>query len=361
MPERIFNFAAGPCTLPLPILERAQREFVNFEDSGMSLFEMSHRGAIYARVHKEAVDLVKEVYEIPDTHGILMIGGGATLQFAMIPMSFLGEGKFAEYVNTGTWSTKAFNDARLIGDAREIASGKEADFMAIPKDFSVDPEAEYLHITTNNTIKGAQWSKLPETGGVPIVADMSSDYLSRRVDWSKIGLAYGGAQKNLGPAGMALVIIRSDFLEKASRDLPAYLRYDIHAEKNSMYNTPPMFQVYMMKLDLEWVRENGGIDQMDKRADERSGMIYDVIEKYGNYFRCPVNTEDRSRMNVCFRLPNEELEKKFVAEALERGMNALKGHRSVGGCRASLYNAMPLEGAETLSEFMVEFMNANPV
>ena len=360
MPERIFNFAAGPCTLPLQVLKRAREEFVNYEDSGMSLFEMSHRSAIYDDLHMDALRLVREVYELPDSHKVLMLGGGATLQFAMIPMNFLGEGKFAQYVNTGTWSTKALKDARLVGDARELASGEERGFMAVPKDFSVDPKAEYLHITTNNTIKGTQWHNLPETGGVPIFADMSSDFMSRKVDWQKIGLAYGGIQKNLGPAGMALILIRNDILEKTDPKLPSYLRYDLHVSKESIYNTPPMFQVYLMKLVLEWVRDNGGLKEMERRARERSEMIYNAIEEHGSYYRCPVSREDRSRMNVCFRLPSGELEKSFVAEALKRGMSGLKGHRSVGGCRASIYNAMPVEGVRALVEFMVEFMKAHP-
>ena len=361
MSERIFNFAAGPCTLPLSALEEAQADFVNFDATGMSLFETSHRSTTYDSIHMSALQLLRDLYLIPDTHKILMLGGGATLQFAMIPMNFLADGGFAQYINTGTWSTKAIKDAKLVGDARELASGEAQNFMSIPKDFTVDPEAAYLHITTNNTIKGTQWHKLPETSGVPIVADMSSDFLSREVDWSKIGLAYGGAQKNLGPSGMAVIIIREDFLEKSNPQLPAYLRYDIHAGKYSMYNTPPMFPIYMMKLVLEWVRDNGGLEGMDKNAAERSEIIYGVIADNADYFSCPVNAADLSRMNVCFRLPNEELEKKFVAEALERGMSGLKGHRSVGGCRASLYNAMPIDGAMTLARFMVDFKAANPV
>lgn len=360
MPDRIYNFAAGPCTLPLPALEEAQVNFVNYKNTGMSLFETSHRSKTYDDIHMGAIQLLRDVYQIPDTHKILMLGGGATLQFTMIPMNFLKEGGFAEYVNTGTWSTKAIADAKIIGDAREIASGKDNNFMTIPKDYTVSKDALYLHITTNNTIKGTQYHKLPETNGVPIIADMSSDFLSRPVEWNKIGLAYGGAQKNLGPAGMAIVIIRDDMMEKANKDLTAYMRYDIHADKYSMYNTPPMFPIYMMNLVLEWVRDNGGLEQMDKNADERCNIVYSIIDEYGDYYSCPVNKKDRSRMNVCFRLPSEDLEKKFISEALERGMSSLKGHRSVGGCRASLYNAMPIEGAEKLGRFMLEFMENNP-
>lgn len=361
MPKRIFNFAAGPCTLPLPTLEKAQSEFVNFQDAGMSLFEMSHRGPIYDAVHKEALKLFREVYEIPETHRILFIGGGATLQFAMIPMNFLTEGRFAEYVNTGTWSTKAIKDARLIGDAREIASGKDDNFMKIPKGFTVSPDAAYLHITTNNTIKGTEYHVIPDSGSVPLVADMSSDFLSRPVDWARYGLVYGGAQKNLGPSGLCVVIISDAFLSRSNEALPAYLRYDLHAGADSMYNTPPMFQIYMLKLVLEWVIQQGGLVAMDRAADERSQLLYSLFDQYPEYYRCPVAREDRSRMNVCFRLPSEDLEKKFLAEAGGRGLSGLKGHRSVGGCRASLYNAMPIQGVEALVAFMKEFMNGNPV
>ncbi len=360
MPERIYNFAAGPCTLPLPALKKAQEEFVNFQDSGMSLFEMSHRGKIYDTVHMDAIALMREVYSLPDNFKVLFLGGGATMQFAMIPMNFLREGHFAQYVNTGTWATKALKDAKLIGDARELATSADKDFMYIPKGFTVDPNAAYLHITTNNTIKGTEFHEIPDAGNVPIFADMSSDFMSRGVDWQKFGFVYGGIQKNLGPAGLSLVIIRDDMLEKVNKNLPAYLRYDLHADKYSMYNTPPMFQIYMMKLTLEWVKEMGGLEAMNKLADERSNLIYGVIDEHNDYFSCPVTKEDRSRMNICFRLPNEDLEKKFIAEGLERGMNGLKGHRSVGGCRASVYNAMPVEGAQALANFMVEFKNANP-
>lgn len=360
MPERIFNFAAGPCTLPLSVLQKAQAEFVNYQNQGMSLFEMSHRGKVYDAVHTETVKIFKEVYGIPSTHTVLFLGGGATLQFAMIPMNFLTEGSFAEYVNTGTWATKAYQDAKLLGDAREIATGKPTNFMTIPKDWTASPDSAYLHITTNNTIKGSQLQQLPDSNGAPLVADMSSDFMSKPVDWAKIAIAYGGAQKNLGPAGLAVVIIRDDMLAKARKDIPAYMRYDLHAENDSMYNTPPMFQIYMVKLVMEWVRESGGLAQMEKNAEARAKLIYDVVDTYGDYYSCPVNREDRSRMNLCFRLPTEELEAAFIAEAQKREMSGLKGHRSVGGCRASLYNAMPIEGAQALARFMVEFMEKNP-
>ena len=361
MPERIFNFAAGPCTLPLDALKKAAGEFVNYADSGMSLFEMSHRGKIYDGIHCEAIALLREVYGIPENFKILLLGGGATLQFAMIPYSFLKPGEFAQFVMSGTWAKKAYEDAKLLGDARIVASSKEQSHTVFPKGYTVDPAAAYLHITTNNTIEGTELHQLPDAGNVPIFADMSSDFLSRAVDWSKIGIAYGGAQKNLGPAGMAVVIIRDDILAKANKALPAYLRYDLHVDNNSMYNTPPMFPIYMMKLTLDWVKAQGGLKAMDKLADERANILYGAIDSNNAYYRCPVAKEDRSRMNVVFRLPTEELEATFIAEAKKRGMSDLKGHRSVGGCRASLYNAMPVAGVEALAAFMVEFMKAHPV
>lgn len=360
MPERIFNFAAGPCTLPLDVLKKAQAEFVNYADSGMSLFEMSHRGKIYDGVHNEAIALLREVYGIPENFKVLLLGGGATLQFAMLPYNFLPKDGFAQFIMSGTWAKKAYEDAKLIGDARIACSSKEQSHTVFPKNFTVDPAAAYFHITTNNTIEGTELHKLPDTGAVPLFADMSSDFLSRPVDWNKVAIAYGGAQKNLGPAGLAVIIMRDDILAKANKALPAYLRYDLHADNNSMYNTPPMFPIYMMKLTLEWVKKVGGLAEMDRRADERANLLYHAIDSHGSYYRCPVVKEDRSRMNVVFRLPSEDLEKKFIADAKAHGMAELKGHRSVGGCRASLYNAMPLEGVKALTAFMAEFAAANP-
>jgi phosphoserine aminotransferase len=278
----------------------------------------------------------------------------------MVPYNFLTAGKFAEYVITDTWSSKALKDAKLIGDARESASGEKSNYTVIPRDFKVDPQAEFLHITTNNTIRGTAWTFLPETGDVPIFADMSSDILSRKIDWPRFGLIYAGAQKNLAPAGLTLVIIRKDILEKANKKLPAYLRFDLHADNNSLYNTPPMFQIYFMKLFLEWVKQQGGLAEMDKRAGERARIIYEAIDGSNGYYSSPAAKEDCSRMNICFRLPNEDLDKKFLGETGKRGMNGLKGHRSVGGCRVSLYNAMPIEGAKALALFMAEFKGKNP-
>ncbi len=363
MSKRILNFYPGPCTLPFEKMQDCYDKTLNYNNSGMSLWEISHRTPHYeAEVHDEAIRLMHEVYRIPtDTHRVLMLGGGGTLQFAMIPMNFLKEGTFAEYASTGFWSQKAIADAKLIGDARVIVDGEDSNYFAIPKDFTVNPDAQYFYLTTNNTIVGTEWADLPDTGNVPIVADMSSNILSKPVDWSRVGLAFAGLTKNLGPAGMAVVIVRKDLIETANRAIPAYLRYDIHDEHNSLYNTPPMFCIYLMKSMLEWTRDNGGLDQMNINADIRAKMIYDVIDRYPEYYHCPAANEDRSRMNVRWHMPTPELEQKFVQEATDAGMVGLGGHFLVGHCRASIYNFMPIDHVKALCEFMVHFMEKNPV
>ncbi len=361
MSHRIFNFAAGPCTLPLPVLEKAQAEFVEYQGSGMSLFEMSHRGKYYDKVQRDALALFRSTLNVPETHEILFLQGGATLQFGMVPLNFLHAGKTAEFVNTGIWAKKALADAKVVGNTKVIWTGEETKFDRAPdmKDVTVSPDAAYVHLTTNETIGGVEYTDLPNTN-VPIVADMSSHIMSRPIDVSKFALIYAGAQKNLGPAGLTVVVIRKDFMEQGRADLPVYLRYSTHAgEAISMYNTPPVFAIYMMKNVLEWVNEVGGLAEMNRRADIRSKLIYDVIEASDGYYRCPVQKGSRSRMNVPFRLPTEELEKKFLAEVDAAGFSGLKGHRSVGGCRASMYNAMPIEGAEGLAKFMTEFKKKN--
>jgi phosphoserine aminotransferase len=361
MANRIYNFAAGPCTLPLPALESAQRDFVDYRGKGMSLIEMSHRSAEYDEVHTTAIKNFRRLLSVPDTHDIMFVQGGATLQFAMIPMNLLKDGKSGEYVHTGSWATKAFKDGGKVGAVRTIWSGEAEEFVRMPKpdEIEVSSDAAYVHITSNETIGGIEMVDLPNTGDVPLVADMSSHIMSRPADFSKIALAYGGAQKNLGPAGVAFVVMRKDLIEQCNEDLPAYLSYKIHSKKGSLYNTPPVFGIYMIGLTLEWVDKEGGLAEMEKRAIKRSELIYNSIEESGGWYRCPMDKATRSRMNVCFRLPTPDLEKKFIAEALAEGMSGLKGHRSVGGCRASMYNAMPVEGAEKLAAFMAEFKKNN--
>jgi phosphoserine aminotransferase len=361
MLNRIFNFSAGPCTLPLSALEKARADFVDYQGAGMSLIEMSHRGKHYDEVHYEAIASIREVLKVPESHDILFIQGGATLQFAMVPLNLMADGKIAEFVNTGTWVKKAIADAEKVGPTRIIWTGETENFTRIPagNEYKTGDAAAYVHICGNETIGGIEYHEFPNTGAVPLVADMSSHIMSRPIEWGKLQLAFGGAQKNLGPAGLALVIIHKDLLERCKDGLPAYLSYKIHADKDSRYNTPPVFSIYMMKLTLDWVKSTGGLAEMEKRAVARSSALYSTIDSLEGWYRCPADKESRSRMNVCFRLPTEELEAKFIAEALEENFSGLKGHSSVGGCRASMYNAMPVEGAERLAEFMVKFKKNN--
>ncbi|MDD5305731.1 MAG: 3-phosphoserine/phosphohydroxythreonine transaminase [Deltaproteobacteria bacterium] len=361
MVKRIFNFAAGPCTLPLPALEKAASEFVEYGSSGMSLIEMSHRGKQYDAIHNAALASLREVFGVPDTHEILFLQGGATLQFGMVPMNMKVEGKTFEYVNTGAWAKKGILDAKKIGPTRVIWTDEAGKFMRMPKaaEIKAGADAAYVHVTSNETIGGIEMFEFPDTGSIPLVADMSSDILSRPLPFERFALIYAGAQKNLGPAGNTVVIIRKDVLEKCREDLPAYLGYKTHVPDKSMYNTPTVFAIYMMKLNLDWVKSVGGLKEMDKRASKRAGIIYGAIDNSGGWYRCPVDKASRSRMNVVWRLPTEELEEKFLGEAGKADFSGLKGHRSVGGCRASMYNAMPVEGAEKLAEFMAGFKKRN--
>jgi phosphoserine aminotransferase len=361
MTKRVFNFSAGPCALPLPALERAAADFVDYQGSGMSLIEMSHRGKYYDKVHYQAMANMRELLSIPEGFDILFLQGGATTQFAMIPMNFHKEGKTAEYVKTGTWAKKAIGDSEKLGSTRVVWTDEENNFARMPaaSELKVGEDASYFHITSNETIGGIEFQEYPDTGSVPMFDDASSHIMSRPVDFSKFGMVYGGAQKNLGPAGATFVIIRKSLVETCNENVPAYLSYKTHAPKDSLYNTPPVFAIYMLKLTLDWVKEVGGLKEMEARAIKRSDYIYNTIAQSDGWFRSPVDEKTRSRMNVCFRLPSEDLEKKFIAEALEANMSGLKGHRSVGGCRASMYNAMPVEGAAALAQFMVDFRKAN--
>ena len=362
MTERVHNFSAGPCTLPLQVLEEGQAEFVNYHGAGMSLIEMSHRGKQFVAVHEEAVDLVRTVFGVPDEFDVLFLQGGATLQFAMVPMNLLGSGQKAGYVNSGTWAKGALADAKHYGDVYTAWDGADCNYTRMPStdEIEIQSGSRYLHLTSNETIGGIRFSDWPQVG-VPLIADMSSDYMSRPIPWERFDLVYGGAQKNLGPAGMALVIIRKTVARENNQEIGRYLRYDIQADKGSMFNTPPVFPIYMLGKVLRWMRDQGGVAAMERQAEEKAGMLYDAIDGSGGYYRCPVDTGSRSVMNVVFRLPNEELEKTFLSEADAAGLLNLKGHRSVGGIRASIYNAMPSEGVEALSTFMSDFQSAHPV
>ncbi len=358
---RIFNFSAGPCTLPLEVLEQARDLFVDYKGTGMSLIEMSHRSKTVVAVHEEALSLVRELLAIPDTHEILFLGGGATLQFGMIPANLLGAGKKASYTHSGAWAKKAIADGKAYGAVDVVWDGKDSNYATLPDPASVKPTAgsAYLHLTSNETIGGVQWKSFPKAD-VPLVADMSSDILSRPIDFAPFGIIYAGAQKNIGPAGMALVIIRKDVLEACPDDVaPQYFSYKQHAGAQSMLNTPPVFQIWMVNLVLQWLKGKGGVAWAQQMAQKRSSILYGAIEKHGDFYRCPIDAAVRSPMNVVWRLPSEELEGQFVKEATAAGLDGLKGHRSVGGCRASIYNAMPIEGAEALAQFMADFAAKN--
>lgn len=359
MSDRIFNFNAGPAALPLDVLTEAQKDFLNYKGEGLSVMEMSHRSKTFDGIIKDAERLMKEVMGIPDGYKVIFMQGGATLQFAAIPMNFLPAGGAADYVNTGTWSTKAIKEAQKLGRvANVIASSEDKNFSYIPKNFNVNTDAGYVHITSNNTIAGTQYQDFPDTGNVPLICDMSSDINCRPVDVSKFAMIYAGAQKNMGPSGVTIVIIREDMMAKSPDDIPTMTSYKILGGKDSLLNTPPTFGIYMIKLVLEWIQKSGGVTAVQKLNAQKAGMLYDAIDN-SNFYRGTVEKDSRSIMNVTFRLPNEDLEKKFVAEALENKMLGLKGHRSVGGIRASIYNAVPLAAIETLVNFMTRFEKAN--
>ncbi len=359
MKERIYNFNPGPAALPLPVLEEIQKDLLNYKGEGISVLEMSHRSKTFDGIIKDAERLLKEIMEIPDNYKVLFMQGGATLQFAAVPLNLIGDGQFAEYVNTGSWSTKAIKEAQKLGkQVKVIASSEEDNFSYIPTNFTVSPDAAYVHITSNNTIFGTQYAEYPDTGNVPLVADMSSDIACRKVDVSKFALIYAGAQKNMGPAGVTVVIIREDLIEKSPENIPTMTSYKIIGGKDSLYNTPPTFAVYVVKLVLEWMKAQGGLEKIEQVNRQKAQMIYEILDQ-SSFYRGTARADSRSLMNITFRLPNEDLEKKFVAEALENGMLGLKGHRSVGGIRASIYNAVPMEAVEKLADFMKKFEKAN--
>jgi len=364
MPEqpastRAINFSAGPSMLPLPVLEEIRAEIVEYGGTGMSMIEMSHRSAPYESVHRGAVALVRALYAVPDVFDVLFIQGGATMQFGMVPMNLLTGSSAGAYVDTGAWATKAFEDGSHHGDVYEAWSGRDIGYTRVPEtaELSLRSDTRYVHLTSNETIGGVQYSEWPDVS-VPLVADMSSDFLTRRIPWERFDLVYGGVQKNLAPAGLALVFVRRDVLEHTQHDLASYFRYDVHAAKGSMHNTPPVFPIYVMEKVLRWMRDRGGVPAMAAAADERAGLLYRAIDESDGFYVNPVEVASRSSMNVIFRFSDHRLEPQFVAAAAERGMVGLKGHRSVGGCRASIYNAMPMAGVEALRDFMVEFQDA---
>jgi phosphoserine aminotransferase len=359
--KRVFNFNPGPSTLPMSVMEKAQSEFLNYKDTGMSVMEISHRSKEFEAIIHGAEALFKELAGVHDDYRVLFLQGGASMQFDMIPLNFLGEGKSADYVLTGSFSEKAYKEAKKIGTARVCATTESDNYSHIPvaDGLNLNKEGAYAHITTNNTIFGTQWHYIPQTNNVPLVADMSSDILSRPLDYNRFALVYAGAQKNLGPSGVAVVMIRKDLLEMVPQSLPSMLRYDIHAKNDSLYNTPPSFSIYMIGLMLEWIKEQGGLEAMGKHNENKAALIYQAINNSNGFYSGHARTDSRSLMNITFRLPKEELDNKFIAEALAEEMTGLKGHRSVGGMRASVYNATTFEGCEKLATFMDDFNKRN--
>lgn len=356
---RIYNFSAGPSMMPLPVLEKAAAEMTNYGGSGMSVMEMSHRSKYYDDIINGAQDVLRRVYNIPDNYRILFMQGGATMQFSAVPLNLMVTGK-ADYAITGNFARNAYKEAKKFGDIH-IAATSEADnftWVPTPDQLDIRPDADYFYICANNTIFGTEWHYDPNAGDVPVVADMSSNILSKPVDISKYGIIYAGAQKNMGPAGMAVVIIREDLMGHYRENMPVLLDYQLMADKNSMYNTPPTYSIYMMKLVTEWVEQMGGLEAMAKNADLRSSMLYDYLDST-DFYKGAAQKASRSRMNVTFRTGNDELDKKFIQESIDAGMTNLKGHRLVGGMRASIYNAMPIEGVEYLIDFMKKFEKNN--
>ncbi|MDQ0060826.1 3-phosphoserine/phosphohydroxythreonine transaminase [Paenibacillus harenae] len=358
---RAFNFNAGPAAIPLEVLQQAQEQFVDYHGAGMSIMEMSHRSALYEQVNNEAQSLLRELYGVPDNYRILFVQGGASTQFAMIPLNLVRPGRPGAYVKTGAWADKAIKEAKLVGETVIAASTESDKYMRMPtaEEIVIPDNAAYLHVTSNETIGGTQFFDFPQTGNVPLIADMSSDILSRPVDVSKFGLIYAGAQKNLGPSGVTVVIVRDDLIAESPSTIPTMFRYSTHASNNSLYNTPPSFAVYMVSLVLNWIKGKGGIAQMDQFNRDKTKLIYDKIDQSGGFYIGCAQPQSRSLMNITFRIHSEELEKQFIKESEKEGFVGLKGHRDVGGLRASTYNAVPLESCQALAQFMADFQKRN--
>jgi phosphoserine aminotransferase len=361
MTNRAYNFNAGPAALPLEVLQQAQEEFVEYNGIGMSLMEISHRSKEYEAINAETQQLLLELLGLESGYQALFLGGGASTQFATIPLNFLKPGKVGSYIITGSFSEKAYQEGQVVGEAAIAASNKAGKWRSLPKasDIQLDPNSAYLHMTTNNTIEGSQFSYIPETGDIPLIGDMTSGILSRPIDSKKFAMIYAGAQKNLGPSGVTVAVIRDDLLQEEPKHIPSILRYTTHASNGSLYNTPPVHSIYMVNLVLKWVKAQGGVVQLEKQNVAKSNLIYDVIDASGGYYTGNIDPDSRSIMNVTFRLPSEELEKKFVKESQQHNFVGLAGHRSVGGIRASAYNAVPYEACKALVDFMIDFQKNN--
>ncbi len=357
--KRVYNFAAGPAIMPETVLQKAADEMLDYKGTGMSIMEMSHRSKTYQSVIDDTEERLRRLMNIPDNYTVLFLQGGASQQFAMIPMNLMNGYKSSDYVNTGNWSKRAINEAKLFGNVNVVASSEDKGFSYIPEDYNLSSQCDYVHITTNNTIEGTRYINFPHTGDIPLVADMSSNILSEYTDVKNFGLIYAGAQKNLGPAGVTIVIIRNDLLNKYSENTPIIFRFETHAKSKSLYNTPPCYSIYIMGLVFEWLEvEIGGISVIEELNRKKAQILYDYIDQ-SVFFKSPVMKEYRSLMNIPFTLADDDLNNKFITEAKSEGLSELKGHRSVGGMRASIYNAMPLEGVEKLVEFMKYFEENN--
>ncbi|GJM29893.1 MAG: 3-phosphoserine/phosphohydroxythreonine aminotransferase [Cyclobacteriaceae bacterium] len=358
--SRCFNFSAGPANLPLEVLEKAQRDLVDYQGTGMSVMEMSHRGKDYTAIHQKAQQDLRTLMAIPENYQVLFVQGGASTQFAAVPLNLFSAARKADYVNTGAWSKKAIAEARRYGEVTVVASSEDNTFNYIPElspeHFSKD--ADYVHITSNNTIYGTCYPTLPETGSIPLVCDMSSDILSKPYDVSRFGVIYAGAQKNIGPSGLTIVIVREDLIGQAQDFIPTMMNYQTHADNNSMFNTPACFIIYMAGLVFDWMLANGGVEAMGKRNQEKAGILYQFLDQ-SNLFKATVSEADRSIMNIPFVTGNADLDQQFIQQAEVNNFKTLKGHRSVGGMRASIYNAFPKEGVEKLVDFMAEFEKSN--
>ncbi|WP_306547182.1 3-phosphoserine/phosphohydroxythreonine transaminase [Desulfobulbus sp.] len=359
MPERIFNFSPGPAVLPYSVLQEAAVDIVNFKGKGIGLIELSHRSKEFMAVADETEALIRELMGVPTNYKVLFLQGGASSQFFMVPMNLLQAGQKATYLNTGVWSKKAIKEAKLFGQVEVAYSSEETGFKRVPRDdeYTVAPDSEYLYFVSNNTIYGTQFPTMPNKEAM-LIADMSSDILARPVDVSKFGLIFAGAQKNMGPAGVTVVIIRDDLLDRVGDKVPTMLKYKTHAEKDSMFNTPPCFSIYCVGLVMKWLKQVGGAAAMEKLNREKAALLYEMIDST-DFYRGHAEKDSRSTMNVPFNLPTKELEAKFIGEATAAGLDGLKGHRSVGGCRASIYNAFPKEGVEKLVSFMTDFAKNN--
>lgn len=360
MTKRVYNFYAGPATLPLPVLKKAQEELLDFQGTGMSVLEISHRSKEYDAVHKKASELLRELMGIPSEYKVLWLQGGASTQFFMAPLNLNQVGKPMEYVHTGAWAKKAIKEAKLYGDVKIVASSEDKKFTYIPKNVTFSQNAAFAHITGNETIGGIEWHEWPQAPSeVPLVCDMSSNFMDKVIDVKKFGLIYAGAQKNLGPAGVTVVIIREDLVNRVAENTPTMLKYKTHVEKDSLYNTCPCFSIYLCELVLEHLKALGGVPAIEKQNRKKAKMVYDVIDNSKGFYKEVAQPESRSLMNITFNLATPELEAKCVEEAKKKGLIGLKGHRDVGGMRASVYNAMSLEGVEALCKFLTEFQEQN--